>query len=115
MGTWSVTLRRKGRSWLKISEPLYGGEVTVPSVQAQIYRGTYEEDRTKNQTDPISYKNSETAVYERQAWNGYRKIVRYIITITITLTVLLLSLIIILFLIKKKKAEADTETESQSD
>ena len=105
----------RGKKLVKNIRALYGGEVTVPSVQAQIYRGTYEEDRTKNQTDPISYKNSETAVYERQAWNGYRKIVRYIITITITLTVLLLLLIIILILIKKKKAEADTETDSQSD
>ena len=84
-------------------------------MQAQIYRGIYEEDRTESQTDPLNYKNSETAVYERQVWNGYQKIVRYIITITITLTVLLLLLIIILILLKKKKAEADPDPDSQSD
>lgn len=104
----------QGKKLVKNIRAVYGGEVIVPSVHAQIYRGTYEEDRAENQTDPPSYKNSETAVYERQ-WNGYQKIVRYIITITITLTVLLLLLIIILILIKKKKVEADTETDSQSD
>lgn len=104
----------RGKKLVKNIRAVYGGEVTVPSVHAQIYRGIYEEDRAENQTDPLSYKNSETAVYERQ-WNGYQEIVRYIITITITLTVLLLLLIIILILIKKKKVEADTETDSQSD
>ena len=105
----------QGKKLVKNIRAVYGGEVAVPSVQAQIYRGIYEEDRTESQTDPLNYKNSETAVYERQAWNGYRKIVRYIITITITLTVLLLLLIIILTLLKKKKAEADTDPDSQSD
>ena len=105
----------QGKKLVKNIRTVYGGEVAVPSVQAQIYRGIYEEDRTESQTDPLNYKNSETAVYERQAWNGYRKIVRYIITITITLTVLLLLLIIILPLLKKKKAEADTDPDSQSD
>ncbi|MBE5976781.1 MAG: hypothetical protein E7251_19570 [Paenibacillaceae bacterium] len=105
----------QGKKLVKNIRTVYGGEVAVPSVQAQIYRGIYEEDRTESQTDPLNYKNSETAVYERQAWNGYRKIVRYIITITITLTVLLLLLIIILTLLKKKKAEADTDPDSQSD
>jgi len=105
----------QGKKLVKDIRAVYGGEVTVPSVQAQIYRGIYEEDRTENQTDPLIYKNSETAVCERQAWNGYGKIVRYIITITITLTVLLLLLIIILILLKKKKAEADSEPDSQLD
>jgi len=105
----------QGKKLVKDIRAVYGGEVTVPSVQAQIYRGIYEEDRTENQTDPLIYKNSETAVCERQAWNGYGKIVRYIITITITLTVLLLLLIIILILLEKKKAEADSEPDSQLD
>ena len=105
----------QGKKLVKDIRAVYGGEVTVPSVQARIYRGIYEEDRTENQTDPLIYKNSETAVCERQAWNGYGKIVRYIITITITLTVLLLLLIIILILLEKKKAEADSEPDSQLD
>lgn len=106
----------QGKKLVKNIRAVYGGEVTVPSVQAQIYRGIYEEDRTEKQTDPLIYKNSETDVYERQAWNGYRKIERYIITITITLTVLLLLLIIILILFKKKKkAKAEADSDSQSD
>ncbi|NNJ33204.1 hypothetical protein [Lacrimispora defluvii] len=105
----------QGKKLVKDIRAVYGGAVAVPSVQARIYRGIYEEDRIENQTDPLIYKNRETAVYERQAWNGYRKIVKYIITITITLTVLLLLLIIMLIFLKKKKAEADTEPESQSD
>ena len=104
----------QGKKLVKNIRAVYGGEVTVPSVQAQIYRGFYEEDRTQKQTDPPIYKNSETAVYERQAWNEYRKIVRYIITITITLTVLLMLLTFILILLKrKKKAEAESEPDSQ--
>ena len=104
----------QGKKLVKNIRAVYGGEVAVPSVQAQIYRGIYEEDRTGNQTDPLIYKNSEAAVYERQAWNGYRKIVRYIITITITLTVLLLLLIVILILLKKKKeSESESEPDSQ--
>ncbi|MBE5979189.1 MAG: hypothetical protein E7249_08645 [Paenibacillaceae bacterium] len=104
----------RGKKLVKNITAVYGGAVTAPSVHAQIYRGIYEEDRTKNQTDPLIYESSETAGYERQAWNGYRKMVRYIITITITLTVLLLLLIIILILFeKKKKAESNSEPDSQ--
>ncbi|MBE5982822.1 MAG: hypothetical protein E7248_05930 [Paenibacillaceae bacterium] len=99
----------RGKKLVKNIRAVYGGEVTVPSVQARIYRGNYEEDRTESQTDPLIYKDSEAAVYERQAWNGYRKIERYIITITITLTVLLLLLILILILHKKKKAESEPD------
>ncbi|MFW6680705.1 hypothetical protein ACOAOT_24070 [Lacrimispora sp. AGF001] len=99
----------RGKKLVKNIRAVYGGEVTVPSVQARIYRGNYEEDRTESQTDPLLYKDSEAAVYERQAWNGYRKIERYIITITITLTVLLLLLILILILHKKKKAESEPD------
>ncbi|MTK07869.1 MAG: hypothetical protein F8N38_12380 [Hungatella sp.] len=105
----------RGKKLVKNIRAVYGGEVTVPSVKAQIYRGIYEEDRPENQTDPLIYKNREIAAYERQAWNGYRKIVRYIITITITLTVLLLLLIVILILHKKKKAESESESDSQLD
>ena len=106
----------QGKKLVKNIRALYGGEVTVPSVQAQIYRGIYEEDRTENQTDPLIYKNSEIAGYERQAWNGYRKIVRYIMTITITLAVLLLLLIFILVLIKKKNmVESDSKPDSRFD
>lgn len=99
----------RGKKLVKNIRAVYGGEVTVPSVQARIYRGNYEEDRTESQPDPLIYKDSEAAVYERQAWNGYRKIERYIITITITLTVLLLLLILILILHKKKKAESEPD------
>jgi hypothetical protein len=106
----------RGKKLVKNIRAAYGGEVTVPSVQARIYRGIYAEDRTENQTDPLIYKNSETADYERQAWNIYRKIVRYMITITITLAVLLLLLIVILILHKKKKrAGSDSEPDSQFD
>ena len=105
----------RGKKLVKNIRAVYGGEVTVPSVKAQIYRGIYEEDKPENQTDPLIYKNREIAAYERQAWNGYRKIVRYIITITITLTVLLLFLIVILILHKKKKAESESESDSQLD
>ncbi len=106
----------QGRKLVKNIRAVYGGEVTVPPVQAQIYRGIYEEDRTEDQTDPLIDKNSETAAYERQAWDGYQKIVRYMITITITMTVLLLLLIVILILHKKKKkAESESEPDSQLD
>ena len=106
----------RGKKLVKNIRAVYGGEVTVPSVKAQIYRGIYEEERAENQTAPLIYKNSETAAYERRAWNGYRKIVRYIMTITITLAVLLLLLIFILVMLKKKKmAESDSEPDSQFD
>lgn len=97
------TAQARGRRLVKDIRGIYGGEVIFPSVQARIYRGTYVEDGTENQTDQLIYKKSVTAVYERQTRNGFLKILRYILTGTIALAVFLLLLIVILILLRKKK------------
>lgn len=109
------TAQARGRKLVKNIRGIYGGEVRFPSVQARIYRGTYMEDGAENHTDQLIYKKSVTAVYERQARNGFLKVLRYILTKTIALSVFLLLLIVILILPgKKKRPESNPVSDSQS-
>ena len=100
------TIRRaqaSGRKRVKDIRGIYGGYVTFPSVQAKIYRGIYVEEGAENKTGHPVYKKSVTAVYEPQKGTGFKKIIKYILTITVALTVFILILLIILIVIKKKK------------
>lgn len=113
-GNMVRTAEARGRKLVKNIRGIYGGEVTFPSVQARVCRGTYVEDGAENETDQLIYKKNVTAVYERLTRSGFIEILRYILTKTIALAVFLVLIIILILLRKKKRSKANSISDAQS-
>lgn len=94
-----------GRKLVKDVRGIYGGEVTFPSVEANVYHGVYMEAGAQNQTSELIYQKQATATYERKGRTGFWNFLKWLLTNSVTVTILtiLLLIMLILLIIAKKK------------
>ena len=94
-----------GRKLVKDINGVYGGDVTFPSIEANVYHGTYIDEKAENQTEKIIYKKEATATYERDGRKGFWDFLKWLLSNPITLAILLfLLLIAIVLMIFAKKS-----------
>jgi hypothetical protein len=93
-----------GRKLVKDIRGTYGGDVTFPSIDANIYHGTYIEEDAENQTGQLIYRKQATAIYERHGRIGLWNFLKWLLTNTVTLAIftILLIVFIILAIVKKR-------------
>ncbi|MDR2022101.1 MAG: hypothetical protein LBQ71_02340 [Hungatella sp.] len=110
-----------GRKLVKDIKGIYGGDVTFPSIEANVYHGTYIDAEAENQTEQLIYKKEATATYERDGGMGFWDFLKWLLTNPITLAILLFLLliaVIILILAKKsmkRKKNKKPEIEEEED
>ena len=94
-----------GRKLVKDIRGTYGGDVTFPSVDANVFHGTYIDAEAENQTEQIIFKKEATATYERDGQKGFWDFLKWLLSNPITLAILLfLLLIAVILLILAKKS-----------
>ena len=110
-----------GRKLVKDINGVYGGEVTFPSIEANVYHGTYIDAEAENQTEQIIYKKEATATYEQEGRNGFWDFLKWLLSNPITLAILLFLLLIATVLIilakksMKRKKNKTPEIEEEED
>lgn len=94
-----------GRKLVKDIWGTYGGEVTFPSIDANVFHGTYIEAGAENQTGQPIYRKQATAIYKRQGKIGFWNFLKWLLTNSVTLAILtiLFIMLILLIIIKKKE------------
>jgi len=92
-----------GRKYVKNIRGIYGGDVTFPSIEANIYHGTYIDAEAENQTEQIIYKKEVTATYKRDGRKGLWNFLSWLLTKSVTLSILSILLIILLLLVMVKR------------
>lgn len=92
-----------GRKFVKDIRGIYGGDVTFPSIEANIYHGTYIDAEAENQTEQIIYKKEATAAYERDGRKGFWNFLKWLLANSVTLSILTTLLIILLLLVIVKR------------
>jgi hypothetical protein len=110
-----------GRKLVKDIKGIYGGDVTFPSVRANVYHGVYIQSEAENQTFQIIYKKDATATYERVGmgfWDFLKWLLSNPITVAILLLLLLIAVILIVLLkrsMKRKKKKPIIEEEEDEE
>lgn len=110
-----------GRKLVKDINGIYGGEVTFPSIEANVYHGTYIDAEAENQTEQIIYKKEATAIYERGGQKGLWDFLKWLLSNPITLAILLFLLLIAIVLLilakksMKRKKNKSPEIEEEED
>lgn len=109
-----------GRKLVKDVRGTYGGDVTYPSVKANVYHGVYIESEAENQTDQVIYKKYATATYERDGmgfWDFLKWLLSNPITLVILLFLLLIAAIILIITkrIMKRKKNQKPKIEEEED
>ncbi len=107
-----------GRKLVKDIRGIYGGEVTFPSIEANVYHGVYIEADAENQTGQLIYQKQATAIYERNGKIGFWNFLKWLLTNSVTLAILTIFLVIMLILLiilkKERKRKEIRETEEQN-
>ncbi|MDR1548665.1 MAG: hypothetical protein LBT06_08780 [Hungatella sp.] len=102
-----------GRKLVKDIWGTYGGEVTFPSIDANVFHGTYIEAGAENQTGQPIYRKQATAIYKRQGKIGFWNFLKWLLTNSVTLAILtILFIMLILLIIIKKGTEKKRDTEN---
>jgi hypothetical protein len=104
-----------GRKLVKDIRGVYGGDVTFPSTQANVYHGVYVEANSENQTDQVIYRKEATATYEADGemglWDYLKGLLDFILnfiknhpvlSVSIGLAIVIISMILILDHLSKK-------------
>ncbi len=108
-----------GRKLVKDIRGIYGGDVTFPSIEANVYHGTYTEADAGNQTGQLIYRKQATAIYERQGKIGFWNFLKWLLTNSVTLSILAILLIILLLLVivkrvgKRNRVQKNTDKENK--
>ncbi len=102
-----------GRKFVKDIRGIYGGAVTFPSIEANVYHGTYIDAEAENQTGQIIYKKEVTAIYERDGRKGFWNFLKWLLTNSVTLSILSILLIILLLLVIVKKMRKKQSSEKK--
>ncbi len=98
-----------GRKLVKDIWGTYGGEVTFPSIDANVFHGTYIEAGAENQTGQPIYRKQATAIYKRQGKIGFWNFLKWLLTNSVTLAILtILFIMLILLIIIKKRNRKET-------
>lgn len=92
-----------GRKFVKDIRGTYGGAVTFPSIEANVYHGTYIDAEAENQTEQIIYKKEVTGTYERDVRKGFWNFLKWLLANSVTLSILTILLIILFLLAVVKK------------
>lgn len=109
-----------GRKLVKDVRGTYGGDVTYPSVKANVYHGDYIESEAENQTDQVIYKKNATATYElggMKFWDFLKWLLSNPIILAILLLLLLIATILIIIAIRsiKRKKNKKPKIEEEED
>ena len=112
-----------GRKLVKDIRGAYGGDVTFPPIEANVYHGTYIDAEAENQTEQIIYKKEATATYEQDGRKGFWDFLKWLLTNPITLAILLFLLLIAVILLilanksmkRKKNKIPDIEEEEDEE
>lgn len=104
-----------GRKFVKDIRGIYGGDVTFPSLEANIYHGTYIDAEAENQTEQIIYKKEATAAYERDGRKGFWNFLKWLLTNSVTLSILTILLIILLLLVIVKRVRKRNRVQKKTD
>ena len=104
-----------GRKFVKDIRGIYGGDVTFPSIEANVYHGTYIDADAENQTEQITYKKEVTATYERDGRKGFWNFLKRLLTNTVTLSILLILLIILILRVIVKKVRKRNRAQRNTD
>ncbi|WP_312427787.1 hypothetical protein [Lacrimispora sp.] len=88
-----------GRKFVKDIRGIYGGEVTFPSIEANVYHGTYKDAEAENQTEQIIYKKEVTATYDRDGRKGFWNFLKWLQKNSVTMSILAILLIMLLLLL----------------
>lgn len=109
-----------GRKLVKDVTGVYGGDVTFPSVKANVYHGVYIESEAENRTDQIIYKKEATATYEQTNmgfWDFLKWLLSNPVIVAILLFLLLVAILLLIFakrsMKRKKKKKAFEEEEDE--
>lgn len=95
-----------GRKLVKDIRGSYGGAVTYPSIEANVYHGVYIEADAENQTGRPIYRKQATATYEQKGRIGFWNFLKWLLTNFHTLsilTILLLTIFLILAVAQKSQ------------
>ena len=104
-----------GRKFVKDIRGIYGGDVTFPSIEANVYHGTYIDAEAENQTEQITYKKEVTATYERDGRKGFWNFLKRLLTNTVTLSILFILLIILVLRVIVKKVRKRNRAQKNTD
>lgn len=83
-----------GRKLVKDIRGIYGGEVTFPSVEANVYHGVYMEADAENQISQVIYQKQATGIYEQKGRMGFWNFLKWILTNSVTIAIFLMALLI---------------------
>ena len=111
-----------GRKLVKDIRGTFGGEVTFPSIEANVYHGEYIEEKTENPTGQVIYKKVATGTYERDGKKGFWDFLKWLLSNPITLAILLFLLLLAVILLiiakrnlKRRKTNMSTVEEEEDE